>query len=485
MKGTSSVSRQHRAPSSSAPAAYLSGSLPGRPLRSLILTLTLAVASAVPVPASAAEPPSSLISFADGDQLRGRLLSVRPGAPAAFLPEGGEDIAQLDLSAVARIDFASGGAGPSGDPAPSGRGEGSHVLRFHDSTVLTGSVAWLDGDALALASSPAGPLQIPREQLRLLTRRMPDPKLILSGPDSAWEETNQGQNWSFHDRALYSNDYSATALQVELPRKFLFEFDLSTRGQVNLNLSVGAPDKQNLHTDAYLIQVTAYSVNLRRHAKRERGSANYSLFSHHQPQPAADSSVPSPLTRFQIFFDFDKGQISLFRNGEFVGSGAESEGFTAPAGKTLSFTSYGGGRARVSRIRLTEWDGAFPEPALSSPPTQESVRLMNGDVLSGRLAEVREGLCAFETDFASLRFPFSEVRELTAAGPGPEKAVLPSPEALVQLYNGDRVGLTQLRIDEDSVAGTSALAGSIRLPRQAVRSIEFPAQTSGPRPVES
>ncbi|HUF61627.1 MAG TPA: hypothetical protein VMN36_06095 [Verrucomicrobiales bacterium] len=439
----------------------------------------------MPARARAEAPASGLISFADGDQLRGRLLSMTPGAPAAFLPDGGDQIAQLDMTTVARIEFAPKDGGPPADQAASGAEDGNHVLRFHDSTVLTGSVAWIDDAIIALSSSPAGPLHMPREQLVRLSRRLPDPNVIVSGPEAAWELTNQGENWSFHQGALYSNDYSSTALQVELPRKFLFEFDLSTKGQVNLNVSVGAPDKQNLHTDAYLIQVTSHSVNLRRHARRERGSANYSLFSHHHPQPVADSSEPSPVTRYQIFFDFDLGQISLFRNGGFIGSGSESEGFTAPAGNIVSFTSFGGGRARVSRIRLTEWNGAFPEPAPSNPPTQESVSLMNGDILSGRLEGLREGLCAFHTAFAALQFPFSEIRELTAPPPDPSGAARPFPEAVALLRNGDRVTLSQLRIDEESIAGTSALAGTIRLPRETVRSIEFPARSSRPSPVES
>ncbi len=175
-----------------------------------------------------------------------------------------------------------------------------------------------------------------------------------------------------------------------------------------------------------------------------------------------------------IKVDSTKKTLGLFINDALVQKW-ENLGEFPGDGKGLLFTSRATYRMRLSRIRVTEWNGSLPGPEAEpkASPKDDYIHFNNADHLKGEMTAITDGKLKFNSALGEMNIAIEKVGEIhratervraVPAMPGMARAVFKDQSSLLMKITGWKDG---------KVTATSPLFGEAAFDASVFESIDF------------
>ncbi len=187
--------------------------------------------------------------------------------------------------------------------------------------------------------------------------------------------------------------------------------------------------------------------------------------------------------------DKTKNTIALFINGTLIQKW-ENVGEFPEGGNGLLFTSRTTNRMKLSRIRVTDWNGSLPDPNAKpkSAPEEDYVLLNNADQITGDMVSIADGKLQFKSDFGEMAIALDKVGIIHRATERVKP--LPSVPGMARAtFKGEgRIAMKITGWKDGKVTTTSPIFGEAAFDATVFQSIDFTGkptkQTSAvtPRP---
>jgi hypothetical protein len=477
-------------------------------MRHLALTFVFAAAPLL----HGVEPRQDLLSFANGDQLHGRLSGIAAGPSVRWKRDDVGEEVEFKSSELRRIVLRGG------RPEKSIAGF-SHVGTSNGDRI-PGVVREMDDKRLVLDTKFGGMIQIPRDQVGLLAPNPLGGRILYHGPydpeewvtidnehpegipalkvdgeakTSAWRHS--GSAWYWQGKEIGT----ALVRKAGLPDRAILRFDIAwksrlscaiafhsnfrkpaavaagqgedeVRGQEQvvmagrMNNSASLPD---IFGDSYVLQLYSNYVMLHRTTFEADGGPRLERV---QTTNSSMRLGDSGSATVEIRCNRPTGEISLFIDGEFVvqwsevAGGGDGGGGYAGKGEGFGFLVQSEeSPVRISEVVVAEWNG-MPDAARSMQVDDADIVLLsNGtDRFSGKVTGLSDGKLKLEGRYGDFEFPVDEIAEVRfaksriAAAPD-----APSDEIRLRLHPLGRISGRPLAGDAGSLRFLNGAAGEI------------------------
>lgn len=417
-----------------------------------------------PAGARASEDLDTLVFF-NGDRLHGSLEGFT-------LSSNGLKWSRVDVAesmafkpgAVASIDLA-GRAKRAEQKATA-----TVTLSNKDSILCT--VAGIDEKGVVVDTGPMGRMVLQRNMVTSVALHGGSASVVYDGP-------NEPSEWTFSNADFGGNKVERGAMYLahgNVENRFLnypdtaeVRFSMSWRQYPSIVVLVVGAMQGGSYRTGYAFTFQSTSAYIYRYSPEtgSRPMANFNV-------EKFGRSMGGTAT-FQILLDRKKKMVSLLIDGELMKTFTENADF--PSGNSLVFSksSGGGDVAKITAIRVSQWDGKIPVPqgAGSGATKDDVVRLKNGDKLTGKLDGVADGKVSVTTSFASLSIPAENVEEMLLSS-----ATLETPRRnkmdVRVFFSGYGTLTGDLgSIERDVLQFRSESFGNVSVPLNALRRIEF------------
>ena len=425
------------------------------------------------------EVPSSLLRFANEDQLPGAMESLSKEhivwsspiqtKPAAFWLK---EVVDVSLPAVI--------------PILESTHEATLTLARGDS--VKGEIASVTGDAIELDTWFAGRMKFPRVMVREV--KIADrPQLLFRGPTSleGWTQSAEPPAWKYLNGSFRSEGMGSIARDVELPDEFRLSFDAAWRSNFRLSLIFFSDDPSTIEPEkGYELAFGSRNVQLRRCGGNHVGAATV-------PDLQRDEKA-----RIEIRASARTKTICLFVNGRIIAAWPDQAMEREALGRAIHFVSQDNGQIRISGIEIAGWDGVldetppadngfanrfrnlemFGEREEAPPPAKDKtldgrMLLRNGDSVAGEVVSISEGMITLKTTFDEIKLPVSRFRSIAL-----KPASLEEPKRMIGDVRGWFMDGTSLvfRLEafgKNRITGFSQNFGTVDFDLKAFSRLEF------------
>lgn len=410
------------------------------------------------------------LTFLNKDKLHGILLGVMPGEYGLKWKHSSSDKAiDFNLATVSSATLASRKA-PQGTPATA-------AIYLSNGDLLPGNVVSLDNEKLVVDTGYAGRITINRLMVKSLSPNIGVSSLVYEGPAamSEWTTYRSGGSqtqWRFKNGVLSAlQSYPISRIVEGLPDVVDMQFDAAWRNSYPSFYFKFYMDNIQEQRNAYQLQVSGSSIYLQRYSA-ENGSSNMGGNSNYE----GFNNGAVRQARFNMLVDKTKKTFTLLINGNLVKQWTDSATF-AGKGNGIAFQSANNGDLRISKIRISQWDGKIPEAGGGGSSDrvvkEDLVRFVNNDKVSGQLKAIVNGNVKFETSYATLDIPLARIAEIVAATEKSERARKNKEDIRATFADKGVLTVQLLRIEKDELKGKSENFGEISLPLGALRLLDF------------
>ncbi|MDG2213127.1 MAG: hypothetical protein P8M70_04805 [Verrucomicrobiota bacterium] len=255
------------------------------------------------------------------------------------------------------------------------------------------------------AKAEVGAVGADKQRALAIIRRAIVPGKVVAGAagqQGAWRYVNNGFVCASSGPILGRKD-------LELPGQCSLTFDLQWTGYFNLGVNIFADQINNEYSgNSYSLRVDQNNIYLYR---IQNGST------------ANLGNVRSQLTgrkrcQLSLLIDKEAKTLSVLIDGQLIRKWEDTRPF-AGKGKGLLFTSRNNSAMRLSRIRITEWNGSLPESDASKSGNgkEDFVVFSNKDSISGKAKRIEGDKLIFTTNFGDIPLPVSNMSSLTFSNP--------------------------------------------------------------------
>lgn len=435
--------------------------------------------------AGAAAADDISLQFVNGDELQGNLAGISEDA-VSWNSSALAGPQLFTLNQVVSI-FAPTTTSPD---LPGGDHLATVTLTNGDE--LRGALVNIDDSKVVLRTTYAGTLTFRRDMVDELA--IADlPQLIYEGPRSLDEWTTE-DDWRFDKGALVCKGRGQIAREVGRHERIRLAFDIdwneTTRFRVQLHAS---EDDRNFNGTGFeLVCQNQYAYLRKRGGDRGR-TTNIGTIG------GIGELERDGMIRFEILQDLNSG-IVRFRIGDrTLADWRDTDPSPDGMGGYLRFASDSTEEFRLSRIRLTTWDGileggfkadadpfnfridtepeAEPEPA---PEEAGGIVLRNGDVVAGEMLGIEEGQVRLKTPFKDFKLPVSRLRDFPLRSAedaeNPElrwEPIRRNGDVRAWFADGGRVTFRLDSFADGKLAGSSQTFGEARFDLAAFQRIDF------------
>ena len=490
-------------------------------MRHLALTFVFAAAPLL----HGEEPHRDMLSFANGDQLHGRLAGVAAGPSVRWKRDDVGEEVEFKSSELRRIVLRGG------RPEKSIAGF-SHVGTSNGDRI-PGVVREMDDKRLVLDTKFGGMIQIPRDQVGLLAPNPLGGRILYHGPYdpeewvmidnvhpegipalkadgeaemSAWKHSGSAWYWKGKEMG------AALVRKAGLPDRAILRFDIAWKSRLscaiafhsNFSKPAGGAAAQGdeadvraqeqvvmagrmnnsaslpvIFGDSYVLQLYSNYVMLHRTSFDEDGGPRMERV---QTTNSSMRLGDSGTATVEIRCNRPTGEISLFIDGEFVvqwsevAGGGDGGGGYAGKGEGFGFLVQSEeSPVRISEVVVAEWNG-MPDAARSlQVDDADIVLLSNGtDRFSGKVTGLSDGKLKLEGRYGDFEFPVDEIAEVRfaksriAAAPD-----APSDEIRLRLHPLGRISGRPLAGDAGSLRFLNGVTGEIDVNLSYAVMLEF------------
>ena len=223
-----------------------------------------------------------------------------------------------------------------------------------------------------------------------------------AGQQGAWRYANNGFVCESSGPILGRKD-------LELPSRCALTFDLQWTGYFNLGVNIFADQINNEYSgNSYSLRVdqnNMYMYRIQNGSTANLGNVRSQL-------------LGKKRCRLSLLVDKEAKTLSVLIDGQLIRKWEDTRPF-AGKGKGLLFTSRNNSPMRLSRIRITEWNGNLPEgdAAKSINGKEDFVVFSNKDSISGKAKRIEGDKLIFTTNFGDVPLPVLNMSSLTFSNP--------------------------------------------------------------------
>ena len=435
-----------------------------------------------------------------GEMFRGKFLGYDPAqglkwSHPDFLPK----VIHFLPNRVSRLNFKVG-------PLPTHAKHHNCQLELANGDTIAGDLVRMENGKLIMNTWYAGELSINTAHIKSLKPGFSTSKVFFEGPKDAknWIFNNgqnggfqlgkvipqlplgqqkqlreraaqaaKGPTWKFADGAFEStSSNSMVGRQMkETPDRSSTEFDVEWTGSLNLYINFLTDSLTSYSMcNGYCLRLTQSYVYLYR----------YNFNNNAGRGGRVGNNVRVNLANLQgnahvaLKMDATKKNIALLINGTVIQKW-ENLGKFPSEGNGLLFTSRTTSRMKLSRIRVTDWNGNLPEAKAKakSGPKEDYVLLNNADHITGELIGIADGKLQFKSDFGEMAIGLEKVgvihraRERVKAIPtttGMARAIFKGKGSMAMNITGWKDG---------KVTATSPIFGEASFDAEVFQSIDF------------
>ena len=255
------------------------------------------------------------------------------------------------------------------------------------------------------AKVEVGAVGADKQRALAIIRRAKVPGKIVAGvagQQGAWRYVSNGFVCASSGPILGRKD-------LDLPSRCALTFDLQWTGYFNLGVNIFADQINNEYSgNSYSLRVDQNNMYMYR---IQNGSTSNL------------GNVRSQLTgkkrcRVSLLIDKEAKTLSVLIDGQLIRKWEDTRPF-AGKGKGLLFTSRNNSAMRLSRMRITEWNGSLPESDASKSGNgkEDFVVFSNKDSISGKAKRIEGDKLIFTTNFGDVPLPVLNMSSLTFSNP--------------------------------------------------------------------
>jgi hypothetical protein len=449
--------------------------------------------------AEAASPSADLVQFLDGTILHGALKSV--DAARGLRWEHPFVEAPLDLM-PGHVDFVRFPQARSLTLTPS-----CHI-RFAGGDDLFGSLVSLDGGTLAFNTWFGGNVQVPRAAIQTITFLPRNYSIVYEGPADAsgWVVTAAGPqsatrqillngniitvgggplvfsesadvarsgrpgppNWTYRDGSFVTSGAGVLGHNFNLSGSSTIEFDVECNGAFNLLLDLysSALDRIVMNDKSLVVELDNSQISLLR-----AGAAPAD-----EPRSVSWTNwgAGGKPARITFHCNQEEGILSVLVDGVEVTHWTDLDGLGDMGTGFVAQNQTPGPTLTLSHFKISKWEGKYePDYAPAAATNADLVFFLNHDQAGGKVEGITAGTLDINLDGNVLHIPSGRVRQIEFA----QSSAVPEPrgpwEVRAIFPGGGSVSFHLEKWDDKSIAGHSALFGSLAFQTGSIREMEF------------
>jgi hypothetical protein len=416
---------------------------------------------------------SDLLEFLNGDVLHGTFLSVDAKGGTRWQHTAIKQVVEINLGSISKIRL---------DRPKSTNATPRQIcsVRLTNNDELLGELISLDDESLNLETWYAGSLSIPRKMIGYIAPGQAKLASIYEGPGGleGWTVKGgggagrigivrgggAGNSWKYANGAFFSAGNGTIGRDFKLPPLSNIEFDLSWRGYLQLAISIYSDTLESYGGNSYMMQFNYSSVYMQRMTRNGESSSFGQV-----EIPAFNQKAKA---RVSLRSNKETKTISLLIDGAIVKQWTDRGEFASGGG--LVFFQQGQGFAKISNLRISEWDGKFEDQSAASAKSKEDlVKLANNDKISGALKTIKDGKMSFNTAFATLDVPIERVAQIELSGEKSDKVGQKAGDVRAVFVDRGTVTFQLERWDDQQVVGNSPNFGKVKFLPTAFTMIQF------------
>lgn len=420
----------------------------------------------------------SVVRFANGDQLAGRIAALDPSTLTWDSPVFDKP-APFYLRQVVDLTL------PADAPEVKADHEATVTLTRGDS--VRGQLVAVNDRVVALDTWYAGRLEFNRLMVESV-RIDGQSNLLFRGPSGieGWTQAEGGKAWSYSHLAFVSKGSGSIARDDLLPEECIVTFDAAWKGDSFGLKLVLFSDDINSETPS-----SGYEMSFQRGSVYLRNCRTQSFLG------SAHSGALAERDRVSIEVRASRktGKVCLFINKRIVEVWSDPDAARGRFGKALHFVSQNPMPLRISRIGVAPWDGVVtevpeprigmmrqfglqgipeaPKPAAKPGPAEGRMELANGDSIPGEVLSIENGLIAVKTPLGEVKLPVGRLRTIALPKVEREEAIRRNGDVRAWFPDG---GYLTFRLDaaaDGTITGSSQNFGTATFKLAAFNRIEF------------
>ena len=398
------------------------------------------------------------LKFRNGDRLQGSLLSAT-ATDLRWQADGAPVPIQFEPTQLAELQLAP-------RPPRTARQWHGWAIELTNGDKLAGDIVTLDDQTLTLQTWYAGKLVLKRGAVKRIESRAQLPTVIYSGPTGAsdWKSVQPGWTYKRGKLECRQGQYSLSVNDVGFPDRASIEFDIAWRGQPYWAVGFYAAPGFQSGLTGYQLTCSGNSLYL----QRTDGGNQRNLDGNVQ---VAEPNLQTK-AHYTIRVNKSKKTIAVSIDGVLVKQWTDAEEF-AGKGTALYFQSQGQSDLRLANILVTEWDGRLDSEPAARAPTEDLVRLRNGDKVSGVIRAITGGAVTLTNSFAAVKIPLPTISVIDLAGPPALTARRQVADVRVFFPDRTQFTLALEQLDDKTLTGTTENSGRVTLPLDALTRLRF------------
>ena len=422
------------------------------------------------------EPQPSTLTFADQTRITGFPKTIN-GANRQLTLESSSLDGSATLKTDRLIEMTLDGTPPKleSDHYAIATIKKHYQQDYHDS--IRGRLIQLDDKKIILDTSYAGRLTLRRSLVKSLDIYNQSPSFYEgpAGPEG-WVAASgdAAEHWDFKNRSMISKDRIGIAREVQIPKKAKITFTADWKTSPYFRILFFSDDgKRSYPNSGYSLNVQRSYLSLYRHVQNAR---NNDIISE-----SIRSLYNAETATFTIYLDRDKsGTCAIYIDDEEIGTWTGIDD-TKTKGDWLHFVPQNENAIRFSKISVAQWDGILPrkeakeaEKGGDDPeqPAEQEISLANGDVVTGSVKSMEEGIAFLSTSFGDVKIPVRVMRGIDLATEKDE-VKMESNDIRAWFHEGGYITLKLKSLDGKTIKGYSQAWGDAEFDLNAFSRIEF------------
>ena len=439
--------------------------------------------------ASVAHGGEMTLSFTDDNKLPGTIDSLTGG----MLVWKSDSLVEPTPFHLSSIDSIANPLAP--DPEPP---DGDHlaVAKLTNGDVFDGTLISVTEKEIILDTGYAGRLTFRRDMVESLEIN-DRPEVHYSGPKSLEEwSPGEDESWTFENGELMTEGGGSIRHDIGKHPRVRISFDINWSDSARLRLFLHAasadPDERGSRYELVFQSQYAY---MRKNIVRGNGQQSSTIGT----TGGIQNFTEGERVRIEILQDIETGVVRLLVAGRAVADWRDNDPSPDPLGGHLHFFCDGNTPTRISRIRVTSWDGVieggmnsgpaiegllFEDPVEEEEAPAESepsgIRLRNGDRISSEDLVIKDGKVVLTTRFKELELPVSRLRSFalrsTEDARNPElcwKPIRRAGDIRVWLGNGNRMTFEFVSFENGRITGRSQTFGEASFDFSVLTRMDF------------
>ncbi len=417
--------------------------------------------TAAPKTPAKRSPLGDVLSFKDGDLLRGNMVSADAKDGLQWKrPDVADTIHFKEFSNVQGIKLQKLDAGQ--------QVAGATRVRLTNDDLMYGKITEMTADKLTLETWYAGRVTLERPMVKSLQPGAKAVTELYSGPNNLneWQQVQGQNNWKFQKGKLVGS--GGLGREMKFPDLCSFQFELQSQGRfLNFVVSLHTNDLRNFYGDCYLLQVNNNAIYLNRNV-RNQGQVNLGQI----------NNVPELTTnqrlRFEVLMNRKEKTFAVLLNDKLLKEFVDPQEWAGKGTGVVFMFHDRNSTMSLSNVRVLPWDGKLRQAGEKGGTTdQDLVQFVNEDKVAGKLLGIKDGRIAFQTPFATLDIPLDRVAVVLFSEKAAERARRNKDDVQAYYPDGNHVTLRLTRIGDNRLSGNSENCGDLALSLDALVGIRF------------